>query len=156
MWRIFERNLRKGKNNGKKSNLLYINKKRTKKNLLTGDLVILQNLHLTKGMGMRAIGSPGIILEICKSGKSALVQNLLTQRIVKYNLSFLRRVTKPLFAKFPDDWKEQIVGTTRKEPRDSSSSESQFGNSQEDLSQPLNETQAEASASQREGSQETN
>ena len=139
-----------------KSNLLYINKKRTKKNLLTGDLVILQNLHLTKGMGMRAIGSPGIILEICKSGKSALVQNLLTQRIVKYNLSFLRRVTKPLFAKLPDDWKEQIVGTTRKEPRDSSSSESQFGNSQEDLSQPLDETQTEASASQGEGSQETN
>ena len=139
-----------------RSNLLYINKRRAKKDLVSGDLVILQSLHLTKGMGMRAIGTPGIILEICKSGKSALVENLLTQRIVKYNLSFLRRVTKPMFAKIPDDWKSQIIGAERATPRDSSSSESHFGESQEELSQPLDETQAEASASQGEESQETN
>ena len=91
-----------------KSNLLYINKKRGKKNFIVGDLVILQSLHLTAGRGMRAIGAPGIILDICKSGRSALVENILTNRIAKYNYSYLRRITTPILTRLPDNWKSEI------------------------------------------------
>ena len=76
---------KKKKENRIKYNLSYINKKRTKKDFIVGDLVILQSLHQAVARGMRAIGAPGIILDICKSGKSALVENILTNKIVEYN-----------------------------------------------------------------------
>ena len=91
-----------------KSNLLYINKRRTKKDFKIGDVVLLQNLHLSAGRGLKMTGTPGVILEICKSGKSALVQSLSTNRILKYNFSYLKKVSKPVFSRLPDDWKRKI------------------------------------------------
>ena len=88
---------KKKKENRIKYNLSYINKKRSKKDFIVGDLVTLQSLHQAVARGMRAIGAPGIILDICKSGKSALVENILTNRIVKYNFSYLKR---PILERF--------------------------------------------------------
>ena len=70
--------------------------------------MLLQNLHLSAGRGLKMSGTPGTILEICKSGKSALVQSLSTNRVVKYNFSYLRKVSKPIFSRLPDDWKRKI------------------------------------------------
>ena len=80
-----------------RSNLAYINKKRLNKNLAVRDIVLLQNLHLSPNRGMKAAGTPGIILDVCKSGNSALVQSLLTMRVVKYSFTYLKKLTKPLF-----------------------------------------------------------
>ena len=116
-----------------KSNLLYINKRRGKKDFVTGDAVILQSLHLTSGRGMKAIGAPGLIIDICKSGKSALVENILTHRVVKYNFSYLKRITTPILSKLPDEWKRRIEEISEAAPRDSSSQETQDGGSQEEV-----------------------
>lgn len=89
-------------------------------------------MHLTAGRGMRAIGAPGIILDICKSGKSALVQNILTHRIAKYNFSYLRRITTPILTRLPENWKNEIKNLDRVCPRDSSSAEENLGESQEE------------------------
>ena len=128
-----------------KSNLLYINKRRGKKDFVTGDLVILQSLHLAAGRGMRAIGAPGIILDICKSGKSALVENILTNRVAKYNFSYLRRISTPIFAKLPDRWKDQIQKIHGAAPRDSTSPEPHFD---ELLEEPGPETYSQQSDEQ--------
>ena len=136
------------------SNLLYLNKRKRKKELVVGDVVIIQSLHLTAGRGVRATGSPGIILDICSSKKSALVENLLTGRIVKYNFSYLRRLTKPLFAKLPDNWKREIEKLNRADPRETSSSERDLEGSQVEepgplvYSQPLEEIETDPEVSQ--------
>ena len=117
---------KKRKDNRIRSNLSYINKKRSQKNLAVNDVVLLQNLHLSAGRGMKAIASPGIIIDVCKSGNAALVQSLLTERVVKYNFTYLKKITKPLFAQLPETWQIKVREATGRDTRNLSSQDSEL------------------------------
>ena len=95
-------------------NLFYINKKRINKKFKAGDLILYQNVRLQGQKASRCIYTPGIILEINKSGNSANIQSLITKRIIKYNFSFIKKITKPLFYKLPPTWKKLILESVRR------------------------------------------
>ena len=114
-----------------RSNLTYINKKRVNKVFQPGDIVLLQNLHLTANRGVKAASTPGVVLEICSSGKSALVQSLLTSRVVKYSFSYLKKMTKPMFAQLPELWQRKVTQTTQVPPIDFPSQGTEADDSQD-------------------------
>ena len=96
-------------------------------------MVLYKNVRLEGLKASRCIYTPGIILEVNESKNNCSIQSIITNRIVKYNFSFLKKVTKPIFYKLPSSWKGPILEAVRK-PGAISSQETDEGELSEDVS----------------------
>ena len=104
-------------------NLNYINKKRVNKTFQQGDLILIQDVALAANNAGRCTYRPAIVLDITQSGNCALVQTLGTNRVLKYHFTYMKKLTRPLFAQLPENWQGQIISSLDRRVEDLSSQE---------------------------------
>ena len=104
-------------------NLSYINRRRVTKNFQQGDIVLIQSVALAANNAGRCTYRPAIVLDITRSGTCALVQALGSSRVLKYHFTYMKKLTRPLFAQLPDNWQREVTESIDKRMDELSSQE---------------------------------
>ena len=83
-----------------------------------------------------------VVLDICKSKSSALVQFINTKRVVKCHFSYIRKLISPLLRRLPDEWKSDVLDAIARgdastmQPQDSDFDETQDDNASQPSQEP--------------------